>query len=190
MRETTLAQVLGFGAVLLMAGGGCSDEDPDTSMDAAEIKDLGVTGEPTPAVPDAGVDAPVKPAPLACSNTVTAPTVTLTHVSFMKLQPATGGTILDGHYVLTSGSTSSSSALPRASELWIRDGRYEYHKKTGPTFSYGGTLTPVGTVFKTTVDCGNQGSMPPFQYSVKGSQLSLQFTNINGIKYLYRFERQ
>ena len=174
---------------LFAAACGESSEERAT-VDAAEIKDAGVTGEPSPVVPDAGEDAPVKPAPLACSNKVTAPMVTLTQVSFMQLKPATGGTIVDGHYVLTSGSTSSSSALPRAAELWIQDGRYEYQKKTGPTFSYGGTLSPVGTQFKTTVDCGNQGSMPPFQYSVKGTELLLQFTNINGIRYLYRFERQ
>jgi hypothetical protein len=162
--------------------GGASDDTEDASADDASPADA-------QAVDVARADVTV--GPLACANTLTASYVTIEYSSNMlNLPTPTGGTVADGHYVLVSMMTDATPSYNRTrAELWISKGRYELEEQDEPDgpYSYGGTIRTSGTSLVMTLDCGGLPAAPSWQYSASGSDLTAQYTNINGLSFVYGF---
>lgn len=193
MRRAALLLAFGFGGVVPA----CStttlvtQRDADASADGASADTDDASADDASVGPqDAGADASTEP--LACSHTLTAPFVTVTYVNTLNLTKATGGTVADGHYLLESQTTNASHFFDRLrSELWFSKGRYEYPtvRDDGSGETYGGRFTSSGTSLEMKVDCGGQTGPLVWQYSVSGSALQLQVTNINGFSFLLVFRR-
>lgn len=190
----SLSKVLAHSAIALgLCVTACSAGTPTTGIPSEDAGDEG-TGQTDPdasSADDAAPDVSTAP-PLACGQTVTGSLIYVSSSALGNLPTPTGGTVADGHYVLTDAVVMSSGTFPKmASDLWIRDGRYEYETKNadGWSYSYGGKVTFSGSKMTTTIDCGGQSNPLSWSYSASGTKLTTQFTNINGFSWLYTFKR-
>lgn len=173
----------------LPSDGGASDggvassegEDENTAdagkADARAPKDAATSSEPV----------------TGCKRTTTGALVSVDNNPGGNLPDATGGTVPDGHYVMTQAILMGSGNQPKqAGDLWLGGGRYEWQRKDadGWHFSYGGTVKFSGTKMVMTVDCGGQQSAPSWDYSIDGSDLMVSFTTINGLPWVYVLTRE
>lgn len=191
----SLIAALGFGATALVAcsstnvithvsadAGPASSDAPADEADGSATSTTGST-EPADAAPAA---------PLACKHALTSAFVRIDNAPGSERPTATGGSVLDGHYVLESAIVYSSGDFPDLSaELWIQGGRYDWQNRNSDqwSFSNGGTITYSGTHMVMKEDCSPGKDTPSWEYSAQGSNLTVMFTNINGFTWVYGLTR-
>jgi hypothetical protein len=147
---------------------------------------------------DGGADAfscPV-PAPTdggACNAglAVSGPPIMTTCPS-QSLPAATGGTILDGIYVLISSQAFGvcTALTTRATQAWCGNQNLAVLEENNTTFIFGSSFTVAGSMITETEECGPHMTQNTIQFTASPTQLVLYYPVTAGTTLVNTYARQ